>query len=117
MTGILMSSFRLLAYGIFISRVINHLDIDTSDMEKFVVNPRKYLVGDNLIHKMNIYKLGDEWTYQKDHNTIVDLDLSDEDMNATQGEKNPEHQVEASNMPQGPSFGLAHLDAMEQRLN
>ncbi|KAF1879983.1 hypothetical protein Lal_00022110 [Lupinus albus] len=51
MAGITKSSSRLLVYGIFISRVIDHLDIDTSDVEKMV----------------------------EDHRTTVDLDLSDED--------------------------------------
>ncbi|KAF1858967.1 hypothetical protein Lal_00000789 [Lupinus albus] len=106
MAGIAMSSSRLLAYGIFISCVIDHLDIDKSDVEKLVMIPRKHLVGEFLIHKMSIYKHNNEWMYQEDHRTTVDLDLSDED-----------HQAEASDIPQGPSFRLAHLDAMELRLN
>ncbi|KAF1877169.1 hypothetical protein Lal_00015831 [Lupinus albus] len=63
--GIAKSSSRLLAYGIFISRVIDHLDIDTSYVEKLAVNSREHLVSDNLIHKMSIYKHGSEWMYQK----------------------------------------------------
>ncbi|KAF1891498.1 hypothetical protein Lal_00012386, partial [Lupinus albus] len=117
MLGILKSSSRLLAYGIFISHVIDHLAIDTSDVEKIVVNSREHLVGDNMIHKISIYKYDDEWMYLEDHNTTVDLNLSDEDENANQGGQNPNHHDEASNMSQGPSFGLAHLDVMEQRLN
>ncbi|KAF1877098.1 hypothetical protein Lal_00033656, partial [Lupinus albus] len=113
----LMFAIREGVLGIFISRVIDHLDIDTSDVEKLAMSPREHLVGEFLIHKMSIYKHDDDWMYQEDHRTNIDLDLSDEDVNATQGEHNPKHQVKASNMPQGPSFGLAHLDAMEQRLN
>ncbi|KAF1881687.1 hypothetical protein Lal_00032156 [Lupinus albus] len=117
MAGIAMSSSRLLAYGIFIFRVIDHLDNDRSDVEKLVMIPREHLVVEFLIHKMSIYKHNNEWMYQEDHRTTVDLDLSDENVNATQGEQILEHQAEASNVPQGPSFGLAHLDAMEQSLN
>ncbi|KAF1879766.1 hypothetical protein Lal_00039710, partial [Lupinus albus] len=49
MVGIEKSSSRLLADGIFISLVIDHLDIDTSDMEKLAVNPCEHLDGENLI--------------------------------------------------------------------
>ncbi|KAF1885811.1 hypothetical protein Lal_00042680 [Lupinus albus] len=48
--------------------------------------------------------------------TIVDLDLSDEENPATQPEQPTTH-AEASQAPQAHPFGLAHLDAMEQRLN
>ncbi|KAF1877015.1 hypothetical protein Lal_00033568 [Lupinus albus] len=113
MAGIAKSSSRLHAFGIIISRVIDHLGIDTSDMEKIVVNSRKHLVGDNLIHKMCIYKYGDEWMYEDDHNTTVDLDLFDEDENTNQDKQNPEHHDEASHISEGPSFELAHLEAME----
>ncbi|KAE9612533.1 hypothetical protein Lal_00033270 [Lupinus albus] len=118
MSGIEKFSSKLPAYEICISRVINQLGIDTSDMEIIAVNSRGHLVGDNLIHKMNIYKFGAEWMYQEDHNTTIDLDLSNEEEGVNQGEKNPEQQhVEASTMSQGPSFGLADLDVMEQHLN
>ncbi|KAF1878020.1 hypothetical protein Lal_00041769 [Lupinus albus] len=86
MVGIVKSSSRLLDYEIFISHVIDHLDIDTCDVEKLAVNSREHLVGDNMIHKMNIYKHDGQWMYQEDHNTTVDLDLSDEDINTTKGE-------------------------------
>ncbi|KAF1877160.1 hypothetical protein Lal_00015822 [Lupinus albus] len=69
--------------------IIDHLGINTSDVEIIFVNSREHLVGDNLIHKMSIYKYGAEWMYQEDHNTTIDLDLSDEDENANQGEQNP----------------------------
>ncbi|KAF1883436.1 hypothetical protein Lal_00042194 [Lupinus albus] len=42
MDGITKSSSILLAYGIFISRVIDHLDIDTSDVGKLVMIPREH---------------------------------------------------------------------------
>ncbi|KAF1862165.1 hypothetical protein Lal_00026688 [Lupinus albus] len=54
MSCIASSSSRLLAYGIFISRVIDHLRIDTSNVEMVNVNSRQHLVGDNLIQKMDM---------------------------------------------------------------
>ncbi|KAF1879753.1 hypothetical protein Lal_00039697, partial [Lupinus albus] len=42
MAGIAKSSSRLLAYGIFISRVIDHLGIDTYDVDKIIVNSREH---------------------------------------------------------------------------
>ncbi|KAF1896171.1 hypothetical protein Lal_00027244 [Lupinus albus] len=66
LVGTAKSLSRLLAYGIFTSHVIDHVDICASDVENFV-NYREHLVGDNLIHKISIYKHGDEWMYQKDH--------------------------------------------------
>ncbi|KAF1899665.1 hypothetical protein Lal_00019795 [Lupinus albus] len=118
MSDIASSSSRLLCYGIFISRVIDHLGIDTSDVETIVVNPIEHLVGDNWIYKMGIYKYCAKWMYQEDHNTIVDLDFASEEEGVDQGEQNPEQQHdEAPNMPPVPSFKMDHLDAMEQLLN
>ncbi|KAF1862580.1 hypothetical protein Lal_00014120 [Lupinus albus] len=56
--GIVSSSTRLLAYDIFISMIINHLEIDTSDVDFIVTNFREHLISDNLIHKMGIYNYG-----------------------------------------------------------
>ncbi|KAF1879595.1 hypothetical protein Lal_00033252 [Lupinus albus] len=53
MAEIASSSSRLLAYEIFISRVIDHLEIDMSDLEVIFTNSCDHLVGDNLIHKMS----------------------------------------------------------------
>ncbi|CAL0322753.1 unnamed protein product [Lupinus luteus] len=118
MNGISWSSSRVLAYGIFISRVIDYLEIYTSDTNVIVTNSIEHLVGDNMIHKMGIYKYGNGWMYQEDYNTIVDLDLSDEEELASANEQNPERpQVEADNVPQVPSFGLGHWDAIEKWLN
>ncbi|XP_019433940.1 PREDICTED: uncharacterized protein LOC109340679 [Lupinus angustifolius] len=81
-------------------------------------NSREHLVDDNLIHKMDIYKYGNEWKYQEDHNAKVNEDLPNEDNDEIPSELNPEQpQIEAYVEPQEPSFGLAHLDAKEQRLN
>ncbi|KAF1860126.1 hypothetical protein Lal_00033721 [Lupinus albus] len=97
MSEIASSCSRLLAYGIFISRVISHLQIDASNLEVMVTNSLEHLVGDYLIHKM---------------------ELTNEEGDANQTEQNPyPPQAEASNMPLEPPFGLAHLDAMEQSLN
>ncbi|KAF1883467.1 hypothetical protein Lal_00013361 [Lupinus albus] len=79
MSGIDLSSSRLLAYEIFISRFIDHLGIYTFDTDIMVVNSREHLVGGNLIHKMGIYKYGVVWMYHEDHNTTIDFDMSDED--------------------------------------
>ncbi|KAF1892781.1 hypothetical protein Lal_00046726 [Lupinus albus] len=56
--------------------------------------------------------------YQEDYRKIVDIDLSNEEHHADLPKKNPDPpQAEASQAAQVPPFGLAHLDAMEQRLN
>ncbi|KAF1891596.1 hypothetical protein Lal_00008024 [Lupinus albus] len=89
MFRIATSSSRLLSYGIFISRIIDHVEIDTTD------------IGFHLINTC-------------DH--MLDLDLSDEENPATEPEQSATN-VEASQAPQIPPFGLAHLDSMEQRLN
>ncbi|KAF1864583.1 hypothetical protein Lal_00039211 [Lupinus albus] len=67
------SSSRLLAYGIFVSHVIDHMRINTSDVEMMNVNSRQNLLGDNFINKMDVYKYGSQWMYLEDHNTIVDF--------------------------------------------
>ncbi|KAF1863188.1 hypothetical protein Lal_00042491 [Lupinus albus] len=114
MSGIATLSTRLLTYEIFISRVIDHMDIDTSDVEIKLTNTHDHQVGEYLIHKMGTYKITSTWMYQEDYRTTVDLDLLDEETTATQQEQPiaPPEVPEAS-----PPFGLAHLDALEQRLN
>ncbi|KAF1880030.1 hypothetical protein Lal_00022157, partial [Lupinus albus] len=57
MSGIATSSSRLLAYGIFISRVIDHMEIDTSDVEIKLANTHDHQLGEYWIHKMGIYKI------------------------------------------------------------
>ncbi|KAF1860141.1 hypothetical protein Lal_00033738 [Lupinus albus] len=79
MGGIASSSSRLIVYGIFISRVINHLEIDTSDLEVIVTNSCEHLISDHFIHKTGIYKYGDTWMYQEDHNATEHLELSDDE--------------------------------------
>ncbi|KAF1896245.1 hypothetical protein Lal_00018524 [Lupinus albus] len=51
-----------------------------------------HLVGDNLIHKMYIYSYNALWKYQDDHNTVVNLDLSDNEGNEDQGDQDPRQQ-------------------------
>ncbi|OIV95548.1 hypothetical protein TanjilG_10936 [Lupinus angustifolius] len=63
MYGISTSSSKLVAYGIFISQIIDYLEIDTSDMMIISTNSREHLIGDNLIHKMGIYKYDNAWKY------------------------------------------------------
>ncbi|KAF1859118.1 hypothetical protein Lal_00000946 [Lupinus albus] len=63
----------LLAYKIFISRVIDYLEIDTSDFEVIVINSREHLIVDKLIHKMGIYKCDDIWMYLENQNIIMDI--------------------------------------------
>ncbi|KAF1893037.1 hypothetical protein Lal_00024158 [Lupinus albus] len=116
MSGIGPSSSRLFAYGIFISRIINYMEIETSDVYYQLTNTHDHLVGEYLIHKTGIYWLSGEWMYQEDYRTYVDLELSDEETHAGQSEQ-PVVQPEASQVSQAPPFGLPHLDAMEQRLN
>ncbi|KAF1888205.1 hypothetical protein Lal_00030087 [Lupinus albus] len=54
MFGIASSSSRLFAYEIFISRIIDHMEIDTFDVEFQLTNTCDHLVGEHLIHKMGI---------------------------------------------------------------
>ncbi|KAF1878135.1 hypothetical protein Lal_00049303 [Lupinus albus] len=84
MSGIATSSSRLLAYGIFISRVIDHMEIDTSYVEIKLTNTHDHQLGEYLIHKMGIYKITSTWMYQEDYRTTVDLDMSDEETQAAQ---------------------------------
>ncbi|KAF1881780.1 hypothetical protein Lal_00014530, partial [Lupinus albus] len=106
--GIASSSSQILTYGNFISRTIDHLEIYTFDVEFTLTNTREHLVGEHLIYKMSIY-------WYTDH---VEIDLSDEEHHVDLHEQHQDPpQVEASQVPQVPPFGLAHLDAMEQRLN
>ncbi|KAF1858889.1 hypothetical protein Lal_00043024 [Lupinus albus] len=78
-SGIASSSSRLLAYGIFISRIIDHMENETSNIDVNLTNTHDHLVGEYLIHKMGIYWLAGEWMYQEEYRTTVDLDLSDEE--------------------------------------
>ncbi|KAF1883552.1 hypothetical protein Lal_00037538 [Lupinus albus] len=103
--GIATSSSRLLAYRIFISRIIDHVEIDTSDVDFQLTNTCDHLLGEHLIHKMGIYWLSGE--------TTIDLDLF-EDENRTAEPEQPASEAGASQAPPTPPFGLAHLDAMEQ---
>ncbi|KAF1877999.1 hypothetical protein Lal_00041748 [Lupinus albus] len=85
-SGIASSSSRLLAYEIFISRIIDHMEIDTSNFEIKLTNMHDHQLGEYLIHKMGIYQIGGTWMYQKDYKTTIDLDLSDEETPAEQQE-------------------------------
>ncbi|KAF1896072.1 hypothetical protein Lal_00042334 [Lupinus albus] len=116
MSRIATSSSRLLAYGIFISRIIDHTEIDTSNVEIKLTNTHDHQLGEYLIHKMGIYNITGTWMYQEDYRTTVDLDLSDQETPAEQQEQ-PTAPPEAPEASQAPPFGLAHLDALEQRLN
>ncbi|KAF1872170.1 hypothetical protein Lal_00033824, partial [Lupinus albus] len=58
MYGFASSSTRLLAYGIFISKIIDHMEIDPSDIEIKLTNTHDHHLGDYLIHKMGIYRIG-----------------------------------------------------------
>ncbi|KAF1888554.1 hypothetical protein Lal_00011327 [Lupinus albus] len=116
MFGIATSSSRLLAYGIFISRIIDQMEIDTSDVEIKLTNTHDHQLGEYLIHKMGIYKITSIWMYQEDYRTTVDLDISDEETSVEQ-QKQPTTPPEAPEASQTPPFGLSHMDALEQRLN
>ncbi|KAF1860010.1 hypothetical protein Lal_00027860 [Lupinus albus] len=116
MSVISSSSSRLLSYGIFMSRIIDYMEIETSDVDYQLTNTHDHLVGESLIHKMDIYWLYGEWMYQEDYKTTIDLELSDEETPTGQPEQ-PAVQAGALEVPHASPFGLAHLDAMEQRLN
>ncbi|KAF1886019.1 hypothetical protein Lal_00021299 [Lupinus albus] len=115
MSGIATSSSRLLAYEIFISRVIDHMEIDTLDVEIKLTNTHDHQLGEYLIHKMGIYKITSTWMYQEDYRTTVDLDLSDEETPVAQQEQ-PTAPPEVPEASQAPPFGLAHLDALKIKL-
>ncbi|KAF1898414.1 hypothetical protein Lal_00042106 [Lupinus albus] len=106
---------RLLHY-VIACMVIDHMEIDTSDVEIKLTNTHDHQVGEYLIHKMGIYKITGIWMYQEDYRTNVDLDLSDEESPAAQQEQ-PTAPPEAPQASHAPPFGIAHLDALEQRMN
>ncbi|KAF1859145.1 hypothetical protein Lal_00000976 [Lupinus albus] len=56
------------------------------------------------------------WMYQEDYQTTVEIYDEEEDVILAVQNQAPQLD-EASNMPQKPSFGLAHLDAIEKNLN
>ncbi|KAF1874339.1 hypothetical protein Lal_00013782 [Lupinus albus] len=94
------------------------MEINTSDVEFQLTNTREHLVGEHLIHKMGIYWYTGQWMYQEDYRTIVDIDLSDEEHPADVLEQHSDPtQVEDSQAPKVPPFGLAHMNTMEQWLN
>ncbi|KAF1896069.1 hypothetical protein Lal_00042331 [Lupinus albus] len=100
----------------FISRVIDHMEIDTSNVEIKLTNTHDHQLREYLIHKMGIYKITDTWMYQEDYRTTIDLDLLDEETPAAQQEQ-PAAPPEFPEASQAPPYGLAHMDALEQRLN
>ncbi|CAL0306617.1 unnamed protein product [Lupinus luteus] len=117
MYSVSTSQSKLLPYSIFISRVVEYLHIDVSDTIIIEYTDKDHLVGESLIHKMGIYKYGNTWKYQEDH-TTVDIDLSsDEDQTGTEGQNATAQGEPSGSASQVPGFSLAHLDAMEQRLN
>ncbi|CAL0320116.1 unnamed protein product [Lupinus luteus] len=100
-----------------ILKVVDYLSIDVSDTIIVEYIDKDHLVGESLIHKMGIYKYGTTWLYQEDH-TTVDLELSsDDDQAGTEGWTIGAQGEPSGNTSQEPAFGLAHMDAMEQRLN
>ncbi|KAF1896083.1 hypothetical protein Lal_00042345, partial [Lupinus albus] len=96
--------------------IIDHAEIDTSNVEIKLTNTHDHQLGEYLIHKMGIYNITSTWMYQEDYRTTVDLDLSDQETSAEQQEQ-PTTPPKAPEASQAPPFGLAHLDALEQRLN
>ncbi|CAL0324654.1 unnamed protein product [Lupinus luteus] len=117
MYSVSTSQSKLLPYSIFISRVIEYLHIDVSDTIIIEYTDKDHLVDESLIHKMGIYKYGNTWKYQEDH-TTVDIELSsDEDQTGTEGQNATAQGEPSGSASQVPGFSLAHLDAMEQRLN
>ncbi|CAL0309472.1 unnamed protein product [Lupinus luteus] len=111
------SQSKLLTYSIFISRVVEYLHIDVSDTIIIEYTDKDHLVCESLIHKMGIYKYGNTCKYQEDH-TTVDMELSsDEDQTGTEGQNATAQGEPSGSASQVLGFSLAHLDAMEQRLN
>ncbi|KAF1888314.1 hypothetical protein Lal_00011135 [Lupinus albus] len=117
MNSVSLSQSKLLPYSIFISRIVDYLDIDVSDTIIVEYTDKDHLVGESLIHKMGIYKYGTIWKYQEDYTTIG-LDLSDDDNQGGMGDKHATTQGEPfGTTPQNSAFGLDQLEAMEQWLN
>ncbi|CAL0305134.1 unnamed protein product [Lupinus luteus] len=117
MYSVSTSQSKLLPYSIFISRIVEYLHIDVSDTIIIEYTDKDHLVGESLIHKMGIYKYGNTWKYQEDH-TTMDIELSsDEDQTGTEGQNATAQGEPSGSASQVPGFSLAHLDAMEQRLN
>lgn len=116
---IAMSAKKPLAYGIFISRIVDFLGIETRDETIQYITDRQHLFGESLIHQMQIYKYAGEWMHQNDYDPVVDLDL-DEDMHfADEQQDEPQDQAQdaqGSQNAQQAGFDNSYVDAMEQRL-
>ncbi|KAF1888929.1 hypothetical protein Lal_00036642 [Lupinus albus] len=70
------SSSRLLGYGIFLSRVFEHMDIDTYGVEVIDIEPKEHLVVGHLIHQLGIFNYGALWEYRENHTSYMDCDES-----------------------------------------
>ncbi|KAF1879774.1 hypothetical protein Lal_00039718 [Lupinus albus] len=77
------------AQSIVNNMVIDHLEIDTFEVDFTLINTHEHLVGEHLIHKMSIYWYNGQWMYQEDYRTTVDIELSNEEHNADLHENNP----------------------------
>lgn len=109
-----LKSTRPLGYGIFISRIIDHLGIDTNGQIIQKPTESKNLIGDNVtFHQMKIYKQNEEWVYQYD--PAEDIDLDDDMHDEQEGEQ--QAQDPDSENASIPGISIAHLDALEQRMN
>ncbi|KAF1862150.1 hypothetical protein Lal_00026669 [Lupinus albus] len=127
---------RLINYVItyiLVLRNTNHAQPTINDL-KFVCNQRRYNGNSqgHVLYRLIFLEVTCLWNFHltgyrsfgnryfycgDDHNTTVDLELTDEEEDVNQAEQHPKQPpAEAYNMPQEPSFGLAHLDAMEQRM-
>lgn len=105
-----------LAYGIFISRIVDYLRIDTSREVVQHTNPKDHLIDDGILHQMGIYNIRGEWVYANDDVEMEDVELPDSGNEDNSEDEAPNVQGPQAPAPDIPAFGLAHLDAMEQRM-
>ncbi|KAF1881633.1 hypothetical protein Lal_00039849, partial [Lupinus albus] len=73
------SSIKSLCYGIFLSRVFEHIDIETLGLEVIHINPREHLIIVHLIHSLGIYSYGGIWEYRQNIDFEIECDESSEE--------------------------------------
>ncbi|KAF1898752.1 hypothetical protein Lal_00000654 [Lupinus albus] len=76
MSSTASSSSKSLGYGMFLSRVFEHLNIDTYGVEVIDIEPREHLVIGHLIHSLCICNYVGIWEYLEDINFEIVCDQS-----------------------------------------
>lgn len=108
-----------LAYSIFISRIVDYLNIDTSGEVIEEVTKTDNLIDDRMLRKMFMIRSPDGWIFEVDQ--VEDVD----EMQVDSGNEEDEQPVDdfqaasepTTAAPSDSAITIAHLNAMEQRIN